>query len=273
MAIPVTPFWASAAKKEAEKGYSDIESAAYIRWAFGLPSKGKLSELAGKQFTVTQSMDGGEHRQGPTMTGFLAGVKYVLNIPANAKYYSPSTDYAACTIDNPNGADITVNIAAGARIWGCGGQGGKFGDDILTQVYSGEQGGIGLWLHGNNITLHNSGDVKGGGGGGGPSVAARPSGNHPQVRIGSTGGGGQPFGLAGTANVSKFTEFAAGTAGTETAPGVGGRRLAAGPIWEVAGAGGAPGAAGSKGSVSTADDSSFLAATGGAAGTAIYRGA
>lgn len=124
---------------------------------------------------------------------------------------------------------IELIINSGVGVMGRGGAGG--GDNTGGAYSTAENGGVGITnAIGNKLRITNNGYIAGGGGGGGlvdmPTSTSR--------RVQASGGGGRPFGAAGTGGYESN-----GTAATISAPGSGGSSSLS-----QAGAGGNLGAAG-----------------------------
>lgn len=206
MAIAGFPFWLSAA-------HTVAKTSGYISGAFnslGVPIPRWCSELIGKTLNTTVNLPGGELRSLDINSGYVTwetGRFYTINIPSNALYIGANTSTPACSIVPPSNipaSNITINIAAGARIWGHGGKGGGIWYDRREYATAGETGGIGMRMRADlQSRVNNAGSVAGGGGGGQASVYYWTStGSEGPVEwedYYSSGGGGAPYGQPGEA--------------------------------------------------------------------------
>jgi hypothetical protein len=165
---------------------------------------------------------------------------YTFNVTGNISAIN-SGGIAIDTGSWPAGFTIslTLNIASGLYVTGGGGDGGSNGG-------SGSSGGDAIYVR-QNITIVNSGTIRGGGGGGGSDAMVSP------YKIGKGGGGGgAPNGAGGIGSEGSITTGADGADGYS------------------GGAGGSPGG-GNGGTYATAGSASGGGTSGGAAGYAIRK--
>lgn len=243
MAVPNLPFWLSAAHTE----FNSNRWASNILSLAGVPAPRNCSALAGLSSTITVNLPGGAQNN-VTVLSYVsgtAGKAIVVNVPGNAQYRSTTTGGPALCCVIPDARSVTLVVAAGATIWGKGGNGGN--GAAFVSGNPGGAGGPGLYVS-SNVTLHNSGSVLGGGGGGG---AGGGTGSKP----GAGGGGGCSTGAGGSGIV-------AGNAASTTGPGSGGSGVS-----ERVGSGGAGGAAGKPGAAG--GTFGYYGGAGGAAGPAV----
>lgn len=246
MAVPNLPFWLSAANTE----FGGNGWASNILSKAGIPAPRNCSALAGMSATITVSLPGGALNDVNVLSyvSGTSGKTIIVNVPANAVYRSTTTGGPALRCVIADAKAVTLNIAAGATVWGKGGNGGN---GVLNAAGNpGGAGGPGLYVS-SNVTLRNSGSVLGGGGGGGAGGSGTVYG---AAVPGCGGGGGCSTGAGGTGST-------AGKAASTTGAGAGGSG--------GGGAGGNGGAAGKPGSAGSAGNNNRPGGAGGAAGPAV----
>jgi hypothetical protein len=211
--------------------------------------------------TITYNVQG--HRYGNAGTG--AGGAGGVAIETGT--WPSSTNTIALTLNVQSGIEVRGGGGGGSS----GGPGGAGGDAINCQE---------------NLTITNSGAIRGGGGGGGAGAWAYGGGPFGEESIpGGGGGGGYPNGAGGTAGEGSYyydpmgedppeegpIPGNAGSAGTTGGGGSGGAGVsgyASGKSSGAGGNGGGAGAAGSNGAVNSQSQAGF---TGGAAGYAVRK--
>lgn len=193
MAVPAVPFWVSAAKTEfsGNNGWcSDIivhSRRTVPRW---------MSDLGGASDIIPVTLPGGRHgsMNVASYVNFEAGKKYSITIPGDASYFADNVNTPALICQPPGSvASCTLIIKTGAHIIGHGGNGGVTSTNP-NAVTRGGDGGPALRAT-NNVTIQNSGDVRGGGGGGGGSYAHVS--HFDGINLGYGGAGGGAFGGLG----------------------------------------------------------------------------
>lgn len=236
MAVPAVPFWISAAKTEfsGNNGWcSDIithSRRTVPRW---------MSDLGGASDIIPVTLPSGRHGSinVASYVTFENGKKYSIIVPGDAFYIADSTGVGAL-ICTPGGSisSCSLNISAGAHIWGRGGNGGNGNNSPggfhgnTINAGGGGSGGPAI-VATNNVTINIAGDVRGGGGGGGGGGLNVFEGIHDTSGsgLGGGGGGGQPYGSGGPGgsypqHSSRSLDHVDGVAGTnasDSGPGYG----------------------------------------------------
>lgn len=246
MAVPNLPFWLSAAHAE----FGSNRWASHVLSLAGVPAPRHCSALAGRSSTITVNLPGGALNDVNVLSyvSGTAGKAIVVNVPGNAQYRSTTTGGPALRCVIPDARSVTLVVAAGATIWGKGGNGGNG----VTGGAGGPggNGGPGLYISG-NVALSNAGSILGGGGGGGAGGGGTLFGAKVP---GGGGGGGCSTGAGGTGS-------ATGGSASTTAPGAG--------VEGSAGRGGNGGAAGQPGGAGAQGNNGAAGGAGGAAGPAV----
>ena len=190
-----------------------------------VPSSGTISMSqfysAANQVTVTIS-SGATNQNVSTLFGsnFSSAIPKILVINSGVELGATSLSNYALQV--PSGMSGTLNIQNAGTISGAGGDGGG------TNSGTGTDGGTALFIASSNVTVTNTGTIRGGGGGGGGGAAGQQGGSTNPVGsivcfsgspgTGGAGGDGQGYdqsqsnGQGGTA-ASPGTNNAGGNTG------------------------------------------------------------
>ena len=122
MAVPNVPFYLSQANTEFQaNGW-----ASHVLSLAGVPAPRHCSALAGQSPTITVNLPGGALNDVNVLSyvSGTSGKNLIINVPADAAYRSTTTGGPALRCVIPDAKSVSLRIAAGATVWGKGGNGG-----------------------------------------------------------------------------------------------------------------------------------------------------